>query len=125
MGWTPRFDLSDSGFKLEHRVDLLTIGKKTSWSNLIKKIKGRKKSVESQFSLDDGKDEIYEITPKEREYARAHAGSKELFEKNKAKIDLAFEDMNKRNLDFVVFRSFRGWPAMWDVVEFYSKPTKK
>jgi len=125
VGWTPAFDLYVSGFKLEHRIDLLNVGKKTTRDDLVKKVKGSKKPVESQLSLDDGKNEIYEFTPKEREYARSHAGSKELFEKNKSKIDQAFEDMDKRNLDFIVFRSFRGWPAIWDVVEFYSKPIKK
>ncbi len=125
IGWTPRFELNNLGFKLEHRVDLLVIGKKVGWNDLISRVKGAKKPVETQVDMDDGKDEIRVTTKQEMEYGRQHAGSQKLFDENKEKINQVFEDLNKKNIDYVVFRTFWGWPAVWDSVEFYSKPTDK
>ena len=123
-GWTPAYKLEDQGFKREYKIDLLDLGKKTSWDNVVKKIKDKKTSVEVQVSYDDAKDEIFEVSTKDREQGRKFAGSKKVFEENKEKIEKAFLDLKQRSLDFVVFRTYRGWPAIWDSVEFFSKAKK-
>ena len=111
-GWTPKYTLEYFGFKLENRIELLDIGKEVE----------RNYKRKGQFLVSEGA--LKRVTEKEMKYGRRHAGSKELFEQKRRKIQKTFNDLNEKNIDFVVYRTFRGWPAVWDAIEFFSKPKK-
>ena len=117
VGWTPKFYLQENGFKQEYELDLLKLGKKSSWNDMAKRI-NEGQTIETQIG-DEG--EVVEVSPGERILARGLAGSKELFEKNKLDIEKIFDDLNQKGIEFIVYRSFRGWPAIWDNIGFYSK----
>ncbi|MBI4452544.1 hypothetical protein HY637_03880 [Candidatus Woesearchaeota archaeon] len=55
-----------------------------------------------------------------RQYAYRCAGSSEVFEQKRAKIEATFDELNSRGIEFIVFRTFRRYPNFWDTLYFYS-----
>ncbi len=108
-GWTPHYDFDASGFTLEEDIDLIRIGKVIDNLTL---------SKGGQFLI--GSKGVRKITSDELAYGNAHAGGKELFEKNRKRIEATFNRLNEQNIEFIVFRTYRGWPAVWDDIYFYS-----
>lgn len=134
-GWTPSFTLEYFGFRQEYDIDLVNIRKVKK----IKDISPKLPEIDPEYIAEKlgaeivnknkpssihlvGKSGVREVTTKELEYGKQHAGSKYLFESKREEIQQAFDDLNQREVDFVAYRTYRGWPAVWDSVEFYSKP---
>ena len=108
-GWTPHYQFEEAGFKLEKKVDLLRIGKP------VKRIKNGAFQVNVEG--------VIEITPEDEQYGRANAGTKGILRtpENKLLLRNEYERLNNSQIPFVVFRTYRGWPAIWDSVYFFSQ----
>ncbi|MBI2672241.1 hypothetical protein HYX16_04875 [Candidatus Woesearchaeota archaeon] len=123
-GWTPSFTLEYFGFKLEYSIDLIKIGREVDLEKEVSKVKYKGKG-HFQVGFQVSSKGIKKVTEEEREYGRQHAGSKGLFEQKRPEIQKAFDDLTQKGINFVGYRTYRGWPAVWDNVEFYSKPEKE
>ncbi|MBS3152658.1 hypothetical protein J4230_04580 [Candidatus Woesearchaeota archaeon] len=106
-GWTPSYDFVASEFKLEDDIGLVNIGKEVKLSK-----------KPGNYLVGEN---VREVSASELQYGRRFAGTKELFEKNKYKIEQTFSRLNCSNIEFIVFRTYRGWPAVWDDLYFFSK----
>ncbi len=100
-GWTPGFDLLKAGFKQEYSFDLL--------KNYIKSIT----NVNGHLGIWYG-------NPEELGKVRTLAGSQTVLNEHKKEICSALEKLNSANTNYVLFRTYRGFPAVWDYVEIYS-----
>ncbi|MBI2148338.1 hypothetical protein HYU23_01550 [Candidatus Woesearchaeota archaeon] len=105
-GWTPSFDFINSSFKFEDDVSLIEVGKPSSKIN------------EGAYQVGDGK--VIKVDPSKLNYARANVGSIELIEANKNRIEKTFDRLNEARIDFILFRTYRAWPAVWDNICFFS-----
>ena len=92
-GWTPHFAFDESGFDLARRLELINL-------------------PQGQIPLEDGE--------KLRQYAYRCAGSSEVFEQKRPKIEATFDELNKKGIEFIVFRTFSRFPNFWDTLYFYS-----
>ena len=92
-GWTPHFAFHESGFDLARRLELINL-------------------PQGQIPLEDGE--------RLRQYAYRCAGSQEVFEQKRPKIEATFEELNRRGIEFIVFRTFSRYPNFWDTLYFYS-----
>ena len=116
-GWTPSFDFVASGFKLEDEVNLIEIGEEVENDRKQEQPYGA-----FQVGADKkGKTKLVRVNPSKLAYARSHVGTKELLEQNKPRIEQTFNRLNNYGIEFVVFRTYRGWPAVWDDLYFFSK----
>ncbi|MDO8480200.1 MAG: hypothetical protein Q7S65_00110 [Nanoarchaeota archaeon] len=98
-GWTPSFSFEKAGFKKEYEIELLQIGTP---------------------HVDEGGTRYKSVTQEELEFGRLHAGSEKLYDDHRSEIQRAYTDLNQRGVEFIVFRTYRGWPACWDSLHFYS-----
>ena len=134
-GWTPSYTLHYFGFNLESRIELINIGKEVTKTKKIKDTSKKLPKVDGKYIAEKlgaeqiskgqyqvSKGRIIKVTQKELEYGRQNAGSKGLFEQKRPEVQKTFDDLNQKGIEFVVYRTYRGWPAVWDSVEFYSKP---
>lgn len=108
-GWTPHYQFEEAGFKREAKIDLLRIGKP------VKKLK----TGSFQVAVEG----VVEITPEDEQYGRANAGTKGILKtpENVKLLQAEYERLNNSETPFIVFRTYRGWPAIWDTVYFYSQ----
>ena len=116
-GWTPSFDFVGSGFKLEDEIDLIKVEEEVKEDERNKQRYGA-----FQAGADTkGKPRITTIDPTKLAYARAHIGTQELLEQNKERIERPFKKLNDEEIEFIVFRTYRHGPAVWDTLYFFSK----
>lgn len=99
VGFTPRFSLDDAGFKNEASIDLLEEFAK------YKTLRGETQKIIT-----------WENIPK----AQSLAGTDNLLASKRSLIYPIFERLNDSNTEFIVYRSYRKFPAFWDIISFYS-----
>ena len=94
QGWTPHFAFNESGFDLARRLELIDIPK-------------------GQISLEEGERFL--------QYGYRHAGTPEVFEQKRPKIEATFNELNKKGIEFIVFRTYSNIATPWDTLYFYSR----
>jgi len=99
-GYTESFLFEDVGMKREFEIDLLQ-----NYTNSIFLDGALRKSPKKDISL---------------ERVRSLAGSDELFEEMSFVVNDSFDYLNKKGLNYIVFRSYRNYPAFWDSICCYS-----
>jgi len=117
IGYTPIFELKDFGFQEVAEFDLLDF--LSTWQNLDEVLKIPEK--DRFFPAPYGKVIEGENVLK----ARRLAGSDEVFERQRIRIERTFNELNADQIEFIVFRTFRNYPASWDKIYFYTQGGSK
>jgi len=113
-GWTPAIEFEISGFKLEEKIDLLNVGREIPLESL----------GGGSFQIgtsQQGGVRVKEVTVSDLEYGRKNAGTVEVLDKHCERIVTTFQRLNEQGTEFVTFRTYRGGPAVWDYVYFFSQ----
>ncbi len=112
-GFTPRFCLKDARLKEESEIDLL---EEFSEYLDLKEERGKfSMNIENKGSLTKC------IKGENLNKARANAGTNEAYESKRKNIEEEFSRLNNEGIEFLVFRTFRKFPATWDNISFYSQ----